>query len=89
MSWNIEYNRYIDNNRLCVSVYTDGGIPYAHLSINVPNIPLKEGEFILNHSLNDCWFGDFLDAMLAIFEDTGKRVHYGFVCDQPVWRRRR
>jgi hypothetical protein len=54
------------------------------LSINVKEIDLETGEFILNHDLN-CQ-GQFLSEMLAFFEDTGKRVNYGFVRGQSVWR---
>lgn len=45
--------RYAANERLAVQLYTDEGEPYGDLSINVPQIPLQEGQIIINHDLDD------------------------------------
>jgi hypothetical protein len=89
--------RHYSGRRLAVQVNTSEDSPFATsgsrfatLSINVPSVELKRDEFVLNHDLNSEIFADFRREMLEqYFEDTGKRVSYGFVIDQPVWRLRR
>ncbi len=81
--WSFEPNLKYRNGRVAVMV-KDHGREYGMLSINVEEIELESGEFILNHDLNHN--SQFLSEMLTFFEDTGKRVGYGFVRSQPVWR---
>jgi len=58
--------------------------PYATISINVVEIPLEEGEFILNHDIRPAYQEALMTS--GLFEDTGKKVSYGFIQGQPVWR---
>lgn len=87
--YEIDMGLEYSNERPAFRVYDEDGMPYAALSINVPEIPLEPGEFILNHDLNHSMFEMFLNEMLTIFEDTGKRCNYGFVKNQPIWRLRK
>lgn len=66
----------------------------AKLSINTEH-EMEPGEFVVNHDVPPLLAQQLLDRSeeselkrltLGLFEDTGKRVSYGFVKDQPVWR---
>jgi hypothetical protein len=73
-------------------VLVDGGPLYAHLSINTHH-DLLPGEFVLNHDMrgDDRLLAVLLDPegdlpkLAGLFDDTGNRVAYGFVRNQPVW----
>lgn len=92
LSWygvgNIEY----DN----VAILLGNGPPApweAILSVNVPDRAVLEfGEFILNHNCEKELLVAVMKPMsdlaslAPLFEDTGRRVSYGYVKDQPVWR---
>jgi len=59
------------------------GEPFAMLTVNIPEVPLKEYEFLIkNWSENE----DIAKAALAsgFFIDTGKRVSSGFE-QAPIW----
>lgn len=65
------------NGRLAVLVVR-GFTPIATLSINIPHIELEPNEFVLNHDVR------LEDIKCKWIVDTGKRVCYGWVVDQPV-----
>lgn len=69
---------------LAVRTVSEAEGPYATVSINVESVPLEDGEFVLNHDITM----DYREALLAsgLFTDTMKRVSYGFIQGQPVWR---
>jgi hypothetical protein len=69
---------------LAVRTATEVDGLYASISINIEGTPLSEGEFVLNHDITR----NYREALLAsgLFTDTGKRVTYGFVQGQPVWK---
>jgi|10_taG_2_1085330.scaffolds.fasta_scaffold41701_6 hypothetical protein len=79
--------KYRDNNALAILLMSDEG-PYATLSINTDE-ELGDGEFVVNHDVSRN--NSLMDSLLSCgaFEDTGRRVSYGYVTGQPVWRLRR
>ena len=83
----IETNRYINNDRLMISVLRDR-LPFATLSENVPDLHLEEGEFVLNHDFSRERNKEFLQELLdsGMFEDTGCTCTYGYVIEQPIWK---
>lgn len=70
------------------------GEPLCKISVWLPHAGLVAGEFVLDHDVPDDLASDLLDPpgsdleKLAgpLFEDTGRRVSYGFVKDRPVFR---
>lgn len=72
-----------------------GGEPLCKISVWLPHACLADGEFVLCHDVSDDLASDLIDPpgcsdleKLAgpMFEDTGRRVSYGFVKDRPVFR---
>jgi hypothetical protein len=84
--YKLKIDNYYLNGRIAPQVF-ENGVPYARLSINAPEVPLKENEFILNHDLNHYMFTFFLKEMekTGKVKPTGKTCNYGFVRDQPIW----
>lgn len=78
---------YRTNARLAVLVYCEDGSPFCVPSINVTDVFIKDGEFVLSHAVQESVERDLLAS--GMFEDTGKRVNYGYVKNQPVWRLKR
>ena len=84
----IEEQTYYSNKRLAIQLISETEGPWATLSINVEHIPLEVDEFIVPvRNLGK----DLIKAALesGYFEDTNKRVDYGFVKDDPVWKYKR
>jgi len=91
--YEVHVSRYTTGN-LAVLLVQDG-LPYAHLSVNVVSVQFAPDEFVLHHNvgselakelLSDEGKSDLEKLALGLFEDTGKRVSYGYVTDQPAWR---
>lgn len=78
------YLAYYGNGRVAIKAESDQFGPWGTVSINVEDVALEDNEFVLNHDSMD----DSIESYLAtgLFEDTGKRVNYGFVEGQPVWK---
>ena len=73
---------------VCIETWTDdcGGYwePYTALSVNTDD-EIEEGEFVgKTYSENDGIVEQLL--ALGLVEDTGKRVSFGYVVDQPILR---
>jgi len=92
-AYGVRVGRYLRGN-LAVILLQDG-TAYAYLSVNVVSVHLAPDEFVLHHDieaelakelLSDEGKSDLEKLALGLFEDTGKRVTYGHVTDQPVWR---
>lgn len=94
-AYKVHVSRYMTGN-LAVILLQDGAA-YAYLSVNVGGLVdrLSPDEFVLHHDieaelakelLSDEGKSDLEKLALGLFEDTGKRVSYGYVTDQPVWR---
>lgn len=85
--YDFHFCTYVSNSRVCVHVFEEG-MPYANLSTNVEDVVLEDNEFVLNHDLISPLFHQFIGEMLTSghFEDTGKRVNYGYCRNVPVWR---
>jgi len=56
--------------------------PFATISVNLGNA-IEENEFVVSHNVQH-FDADLLAT--GFFEDTGKRVDYGFVRQRPIWR---
>jgi len=69
---------------LAITTECEDGHPkhFADISINL-GVHLPEDEFVVNHDVQQ-----FEDELMAtdLFEDTGKRVNYGYVRQRPIWR---
>jgi len=80
-----DVQRY-SNGRPALQLLTDDAEmePFGMLTCNLPGVPLEDNEVIIkNWSENE----DIVKAALAsgYFEDTGMRIHTGFVQAQ-IWR---
>jgi hypothetical protein len=71
------------NGRIAVTLKDEDGMPYGTLSVNIPEVDVREGEFVLSHNCNR-----ILSDLMAsgLFADTGYRVNYGLVKGQPILR---
>jgi hypothetical protein len=73
-----------DNGRLAIRAMAEDGIPYAVLTVNLPDADLEPGEFFVK-----TWSENEGIAAAAIssglFKDTGKRVATGWV-EAQIWR---
>ncbi|MFA6233731.1 MAG: hypothetical protein WC824_05995 [Bacteroidota bacterium] len=58
------------------------GEPFGDISINLSN-KMEPGEFVVNHDM-EIYENDLVKT--GLFQDTGKRVNYGFVSQRPIWR---
>ena len=72
------------NGRLAVILRDDEEGVYGCLSINIPEIPLVEDEFIVSHDGFD--EAEVVQLLALGFERTGRTASYGFVRDQPILR---
>lgn len=75
---------YRTNKRLGIMLFDEVGMPYASVSVNLTDQPMGEDEFAVHHDINGVVRDDLLRS--GLFEDTGRKVSYGGVQDQPVWR---
>lgn len=77
--------QYVSNNSLCIQINSQEG-PFCSLSINVEEADLEPDEFVVNHDIlrQHGYVQDIIKSNL--FRDTGKRIHYGFCNDIPIWQ---
>ena len=75
---------HYSNGRVAVKADSHIYGPWGTISTNVIEVALEENEFVLNHDSQPDSIAAYMST--GLFEDTGKKVHYGFVRDQPVWR---
>lgn len=72
-----------------ITLTCDSGELYAHLSINIPNISNRfpKGCFVVHHDMTRPGNKKLFEALFdRFFEDTGNRIDYGYVREQPIWR---
>lgn len=81
-----EVGNYQNNGRIAIQTVCDNGDfpgePYATITVNMPEIPLDEGEFIVKTWTENKPITDFLRNS-EFFVDTGKRM--GFQ-EAEVWK---
>lgn len=79
----VRFDKYKSNNRVCVLLGAKNGEPYGILSINVPDAPLADNEFIVKgYSENQGL--DNINLYGGLFKDTGDMIPVGFnIC--PIW----
>ena len=78
---------YPSSGRVAVLI----GTHHTRLSINVHEVHLAPGEFVLNHDVNNKRLNNNRKVLAVakdcgLFEDTGRTVNYGYIHNQPVWR---
>ena len=79
----VHKTKYRDG-KLAITSTTVYGEPFGTLSVNTPH-ELEEDEFVVNHDTTQIGWDKYY-MQTGVFEDTGKRVDYGWVSNQPVWR---
>lgn len=73
-----------NNGRLALQLFSDMHGMIATLTVNLPEEHLEDGEFFVKGwSENEVIIPDVLAS--GVFEDTGKRVHTGYV-RASVWK---
>lgn len=72
-----------DTGRTAIRIIS-GGLPFAVLTVNLPDDPLEDGEIFVKTWSENAAIREPILA-LGIFEDTGKRVPTGFT-EAEVWR---
>ena len=75
---------YESNGSLGILLYDAKEEPYAVVSVNLVDQFMEENEFAVHHDIQSIVAEDLLKC--GLFEDTGRRVSYGFVESRPVWR---
>jgi len=80
----IIYQSIYKNGRAAIFLEEDG-LPFATLSVNLPEHPLKEGEFPVKNWFENEEVTPFVLEHTELFEDTGKTVPTGHV-QAPIWR---
>lgn len=75
---------YVINGRPAIFLRDPLGAPYCKVSTNCVQHDLRPGELILHHDVRPT----LAQALLAsgLVADTGRKVDYGHVTGQPVWR---
>ncbi len=74
----VQKQAYDDNGRIALSLVDLEGAPMATATVNIPEVPLEDGEaFIKDYSENEGMLDFLINA--SIVEDTQKRVQSGFV----------
>ena len=76
-------SRYSQGNGLAIQIESDYE-PYTMLSVNIPGVPLEDGEVIIKTWSENELIAEFLRGS-EWFEDTGKRVQTGFV-HAEIWK---
>lgn len=78
----IDMTHKYQNGRVAVQVCCEDGDDFLTLSVNMPDIPLKDNEFIVKtYSENEPYIETLFET--GLFEYTGRCV--GFT-NSPVWR---
>lgn len=76
-------SHYVHNpTKVAVSVFSSTG-QLGRVSIHTEHL-LDPGEFVVSHDMPLEILFQLRESMH--FEDTGKRVNYGYIQDQPVWK---
>lgn len=79
----VRFEKYAGNGRLAVVLVSEDGSPFATLSCNIPEVNLKEDEFVVkNWSENE----QLARSCRDLFEDTGKSIMVGHAGYAPIWR---
>ena len=77
-------HQYPNNGRICILLLDGQQLPIATLTVNIPDKPLKEGEFFVKTwSENQEIAKDCLAS--GHFINTGRQVQTGYVMAQ-VWK---
>ena len=72
-----------DRNKVAIVAVVVHGEQFGVLSVNVDQ-PLDKDEFVVSHNVSPEIMAKLLES--TNFADTGKRMSYGFVVNQPVYR---
>ena len=80
----IIYQSIYKNGRPAIFLEEDG-LPFATLSVNLPEHPLKEGEFFVKNWFENQEIAPYVLEYTGLFEDTEIAVDTGHV-KAPIWR---
>ena len=80
----IHTSKYNDGGGQAIVIVDGNRSPYATLTVNVPEVPLEEGELVIKTWSGNQSISDTLRKS-GLFEDTGKRVPVGYVQGE-IWR---
>lgn len=79
----VETSAYAEGGATAITLLTENGSPFLKLTVNVPDIPLEDGEILVKTwSENEPYIPLILET--GYFKDTGKRVKLQFV-EASVW----
>ena len=81
------YQSQYMNGRPAIVLY-GGGLPFATLTVNLHESPLKDGEFFVKDWTENEVIAPWILEHTDLFEDTGHAVNTGFV-QAPIWRFKR
>lgn len=74
------------NGRIAILAMEEDGSQWGMLTVNFPDAELEEKEIVVkDYSENESWVPQVLTALSEYFEDTGKKVHSGFV-SASIWK---
>lgn len=78
---------YATNGRLAVVLREDDGMPYAKVSVNLPEQTLAADEIVISHNLPIPVLRELLDA--GVLEETGRGATFGYtggpICRVVEW----
>lgn len=83
--YNLQMREQQYQNGRTALVFNDGVEVFGVLTVNVPEVPLREGEIIVKtYSENEQWVPQVLKALPEFFTDTHKRIQQGFAT-MAIW----
>ena len=80
----VKIGRYQSNGRMSVELTSKDGMPYAHLSVNLPNEPLEHGEFFMKDYAENVSLAEAAKKS-GLFTPVGRTAQAGYV-RVSVWR---
>lgn len=80
----VKIGRYQSNGRMSVELVAKDGSPYAHLSVNLPNEPLEQGEFFMKDYAENVSLAEAAKKS-GLFTPIGRTAQAGYVT-VSAWR---
>jgi len=82
----INKTQYGEGGRTALQITDAEGTPYATLTVNIPDIQLRPGEFLIKTWSENKYIAEHI-RRLGLFTDTNKRFKTGFVVGE-IWELR-
>jgi hypothetical protein len=80
----VKIGKYQSNGRMAVELTSEDGAPFAHLSCNLPNEPLGQGEFFMKDYAENASLAEAAKKS-GLFTPVGRTAQTGYVT-VSVWR---